>query len=48
MSGETCVGTLVRQTGGVLGNRWFWSITCVLTETTPMIGYAETGEKAQA
>jgi hypothetical protein len=42
ISGETCVGTLVRQVGGTLGN---WSITC---ETTPMIGYAETREEAQA
>jgi hypothetical protein len=48
MSGETCVGTLVRQTGGALGDRWFWSITCVLTEDTPMTGHGETQEKAQA
>jgi hypothetical protein len=47
MSGETCVGTLVRQVGGTLGDRWFRSITCVLTETTARIGYAETREEAQ-
>ena len=40
--------TLMQQTGGTLGDRWFWSITCVLTEATPMIGYGETREEAQA
>jgi hypothetical protein len=27
MSGETVVGTLMQQTGGTLGDGWFWSIT---------------------
>jgi len=35
MSGKTVVGTLIRQAGATLGDRWFWSITCVLTEDTP-------------
>ena len=48
MSGETVVGTLMQQTGGTLGDRWFWSITCVLTEDTPMTGHGETREEAQA
>jgi hypothetical protein len=48
MSGETVVGTLMRQVGGSLGDRWFWSITYVLTEVTPMTGHAPTREEAQA
>jgi len=30
------------------GDRWFWSITCVLTEDTPMTGHAPTREEAKA
>jgi hypothetical protein len=32
MSGESVVGSLTRQTGGTAGDRWFWSITCVLID----------------
>jgi len=29
MSGDTVIGSLKKQTGGTLGDRWAWSITCV-------------------
>jgi len=48
MSGETVVGTLMQQTGGTLGDRWFWSITCVLTGDTPITGHGATREEAQS
>jgi hypothetical protein len=49
LSGETVVGSLMRQTGGTVGDRWFWSITCVLIdpEESPRIGWATTREEAQ-
>ena len=47
MSGETVVGTMMRQVGGTLGDCWFWPITCVLTDDTPMTG-RPTHEEAQA
>jgi hypothetical protein len=49
MSGETVVGSLIRQTGGTAGNRWFWSITCVLIdpEESPRIGWATTRDEGQ-
>jgi hypothetical protein len=49
LSGKTVGGSLVRQTAGMTGDRWFWSITCVLTdpEEPPRIGWATTREEAQ-
>jgi hypothetical protein len=49
LSGETVVGSLMRQTGGTVGDRWFWSITCVLIdpEESQRIGWATTREQAQ-
>jgi hypothetical protein len=49
LSGETVVGSLKRQTGGTAGDRWFWSITCVLIdpEESPRIGWSTTREEAQ-
>jgi hypothetical protein len=44
MSGETVVGTMMRQVGGTLCD---WSIT-LLTEDTPMTGHAPRREGAQA
>ena len=32
MSGDTVIGSLKKQTGGTLGDRWAWSITCVLPD----------------
>ena len=32
MSGETVIGSLKKQTGGTIGDRWAWSITCVLPD----------------
>src|SRR5262245_52208109 len=32
MSGDTVVRSLMRQTGGTAGDRWFWSIACILLD----------------
>jgi hypothetical protein len=42
MSGETVVGSLKKATGGKVGDRWAWSITCVLIDAgeSPRIGWA--------
>jgi hypothetical protein len=32
LSSESFVGSLMRQTGGTAGDRWFWSTTCVLID----------------
>jgi hypothetical protein len=47
---RTVVGSLMRQTGGTAGDRWSWSITCVLIdpEESPRIGWATTREEAPA
>jgi len=47
--GETVIGSLKRQTGGTFGDRWSWSITCVLTDPDegPNIGWTATREEAQ-
>ena len=34
VSGVSVVGTMMRHVGGTLGDCWFWSITCVLTDDT--------------
>jgi hypothetical protein len=49
MSSATVVGSLKRQTGGTVGDRWLWSITCVLIdpEESPRIGWATTRDEAQ-
>jgi hypothetical protein len=31
-SGETVVGSHMKGTGGTIGDRCFWSITCILIE----------------
>jgi hypothetical protein len=45
MSGETVIGSLKKQTGGTLGDRWAWSITCVLPDPgeSPRNGWAAAG-----
>jgi hypothetical protein len=49
MSGGTVVGSLKRQTGDTAGDRWFWSINCVLIdpEESPRVGWATTRDEAQ-
>jgi|RhiMethySRZTD1v2_1073278.scaffolds.fasta_scaffold3940636_1 hypothetical protein len=49
MSGDTVVGSLKKATGGTVGDRWAWSITCVLIDPgeSPRIGWAPTREEAQ-
>ena len=49
LSGETVVGSLKRTVGGTTGERWSWSITCVLIDPheSPKIGWAATREEAQ-
>jgi hypothetical protein len=32
VSGDTVIGSLKKLTGGTLGDRWAWSITCVLLD----------------
>jgi len=40
VSGDTVVGSLRKQIGGTTGERWSWSITCVLIDPdeSPRIG----------
>jgi len=49
VSGRTVVGSLKKQIGGTTGERWSWSITCVLVDPdeSPRIGCAATREGAQ-
>jgi hypothetical protein len=49
ISGETVLGSLKKETGGTVGDRWRWSITCVLIDPneSPHIGWATTREEAQ-
>ena len=49
VSGDTVVGSLKKTIGGTTGQRWSWSITCVLIDPdeSPRIGWAETREDAQ-
>ena len=49
VSGHTVVGSLKKQIGGTTGERWSWSITCVLVDAdeSPRIGWAATREEAQ-
>lgn len=49
LSGETVIGSLRKETGGTLGDRWSWSITAVLVDPheSPRIGWAETRDEAQ-
>jgi hypothetical protein len=49
ISGTTVVGSLKKQIGGTTGDRWSWSITCVLVDPheSPRIGWAATREEAQ-
>jgi hypothetical protein len=41
VSGHTVVGSLKKQIGGTTGERWSWSITCVLVDPheSPRIGW---------
>lgn len=32
LSGRTVIGSLRKETGGKFGDRWAWSITCVLVD----------------
>jgi hypothetical protein len=43
------VGSLKKQTGGTTGDRWSWSITCVLVDPdeSPRVGWTATREEAQ-
>jgi hypothetical protein len=49
LSGHTVVGSLKKQIGGTTGERWSWSITCVLVDPNecPRIGWAATRVGAQ-
>jgi len=49
VSGNTVIGSLKKQTGGTVGERWSWSITCVLIDPdeSPNIGWSVTREEAQ-
>ena len=49
MSGDTVIGSLKKQTGGTLGDRWAWSITCVPPDPGQSSGngWAATREEAQ-
>jgi hypothetical protein len=49
VSGQTVVGSLKKQIGGTTGERWSWSITCVLVDPheSPRIGWTGTREEAQ-
>jgi hypothetical protein len=47
MSGETVVGSLQKITGGTIGERWSWSVTCVIDDE-PIAGTAARREEAQA
>jgi len=49
VSGHTVVGSLKKQIGGTSGERWSWSISCVLIDPdeSPRIGWAATREEAQ-
>ena len=49
VSGHTVVGSLKKQIGGTTGERWSWSITCVLIDPdeSPRIGGAASREEAQ-
>jgi hypothetical protein len=38
--GQTVVGSLKKATGGTVGDRWSWSITCVRIDPGARIGWA--------
>jgi hypothetical protein len=49
ISGETVIGWLKKRIGGTLGDRWAWSITCVLPDPgeSSRNGWAATRDEAQ-
>ena len=49
LSGDTVIASLKKETGGTAGDRWRWSITCVLIDPdeSPRIGWTATREEAQ-